>query len=193
MRNKRYPILTFAAGAVCALPVLSQGIYIYLSAFSVFTVLCCIAYADLRTMMIPQGLLNLLLILCILNRATVAAAEKSYVKNLVEGLLGGLICFGFFFIVYHLSRKILGREGIGYGDVKLMAVSGILLGVTESIFAIAVASVSACVVILVLVVLTGKKRGRGYPFAPFLCFGVMLSYLFCQPLLDRYMQFLSTL
>lgn len=84
------------------------------------------------------------------------------------------------------SVLILKREGLGWGDVKLAAAAGLLLGWQKLIFAVLVASVSASIILLTLRALRRDGKDHEYPFAPFLAFGFTLAMLVGSPVINWY-------
>jgi len=95
-------------------------------------------------------------------------------KNSLLGVVAG---GGFLWLVAWGYRLFAGREGMGGGDIKLLAMLGAFLGVRGVIFtlmaAAAVGSLTGCVLILV------QKKGFRFalPFGPFLAIGALL-YLY---------------
>lgn len=184
-------LIGIALGATLALPVLSDTPWNYPSLALIFACLACISMWDIATLEIPQLLLNFLLVCVIADRIITVVVSGQLWSVIVNSLGGALLCFGFFAGVYYVSLKLLKKEGIGFGDVKLMSVAGLLLGVGKSVFAVAAASVCACVILLILKALT--KTDREYPFAPFLSSGIAVSCLFYDRLITAYFGLLDKL
>jgi prepilin signal peptidase PulO-like enzyme (type II secretory pathway) len=84
--------------------------------------------------------------------------------------LGGFVG-GIFFVV---PAIIFGSERAGMGDVKLALFMGLVLYFPSIFYALAVASVTALVVILPGIVFCGWTRKTVIPFGPFLAFGAAL-------------------
>ncbi|GIM44616.1 hypothetical protein DNHGIG_01650 [Collibacillus ludicampi] len=85
-----------------------------------------------------------------------------------------------------ISPYLFGKEGMGLGDVKLMAGIGAVIGLTNILPALFLASVLGLAVALFM-----KKRGmaqEGYiPFGPFLSLGGMIVYLFGSNIWEAYL------
>ena len=104
------------------------------------------------------------------------------VENLVQALWGLLAGGGFLFLVaksYHLLRH---REGLGLGDVKLLAVIGLFFGYQAAVYTIFVGSVIGTVFGVLQLALQGQKLSRPLPFGPYLAAAALL-YLFTDPAL----------
>ena len=98
---------------------------------------------------------------------------------------------GFFTISVLLYVIAYLTGGIGGGDVKLMAVSGLLLGYKASLVAFFVAVVLGGIVAIVLLVTKQKKRGSQMAFGPFLCLGIYFAYLYGNQLFNWYLALFS--
>lgn len=98
--------------------------------------------------------------------------EKAVLRLLTSGL-GLLIGGGIFLLVYLFSRG-----GLGGGDVKLMAVSGLYLGVQNVLPAMLYGSILASVVGCVLILMKKIGRKDAIPLVPFLYAGILLTMLF---------------
>jgi leader peptidase (prepilin peptidase)/N-methyltransferase len=96
------------------------------------------------------------------------------------GLLGG----GFFFYIIAL----LSRDGMGGGDIKLIAMIGAFLGLQGVLFTILIGALSGSLIGLSLII-SGKKIMKDkVPFGPFLAFGSILYILFGDQIIAWYFQ-----
>lgn len=107
----------------------------------------------------------------------------------LEGVIGLLVGGGFFWLVAFLFEKIKKREGLGGGDIKLMAAFGALFGWMGVLFIMLAGSVAGSIV-GVVVVLVKKDRHYQIPFGPFLVLGATLYFFFGPPMIDWYLGFL---
>ena len=74
---------------------------------------------------------------------------------------------------------------MGIGDIKLMAVLGLLLGPWQLLITVMIASVSGAVILLILQRCQGES-GKEYPFAPFIAAGAVIAILFGQQIQSAY-------
>ena len=98
-----------------------------------------------------------------------AVLEIPGLPNLQQALLGGLCGFALIFNIaalYHLWR---GRDGMGFGDVKLMAMLGVWLG-PESLLPILFCSTAGVVFGCAMTLAGAKHHGLGMVKVPFGCF-----------------------
>ena len=93
-------------------------------------------------------------------------------------IIGMAVGYGVVAVTAELSYVILGREGIGYGDAKLLALVGALLGWRGVAFTFLLSPFFGLVIVVpVLVARRSRLRGVEVPFGPFLV-AAALAYLF---------------
>lgn len=85
-----------------------------------------------------------------------------------------------------LSLLLLKKEGMGGGDIKLVAMIGALLGWQKVLLAIFAASVSGSVIGILLIATRLRGRSDPIPFGPFLVIGGLISLFFGNNILDWY-------
>ena len=86
----------------------------------------------------------------------------------LDGVLGAAAAAGFLWLVGAVGARLAGREAMGFGDVKLVAMLGAWLGLVGAGLALMVAVVSGAAVGIVILVV---RRSRYVPFGPFLALG----------------------
>ena len=96
--------------------------------------LVCVFFCDLEHLIIPDELQIVLLCLGLVN---IFSNSISSNHQAIGFFVGG----GFFYLIYIISYAIKKRECLGFGDVKLMAVLGLLLGVYNIILIIILSSI----------------------------------------------------
>jgi Flp pilus assembly protein protease CpaA len=128
------------------------------------------AIHDLKTKLIPNNL-----VLAMLSVWVIMIIPKLFVDTdagfsmLADSLLGFAIGGGLFMITYFVSRK-----GLGGGDVKFIAASGLYLGFYSTITAILYGSILAALTGLVLILFKKIRRKDSIPLAPFLYIGILI-------------------
>jgi len=129
------------------------------------------AVIDVRSKRIPNKLVITMLIAWVLIMTSIIIADIEYsINRLADSVLGFALGGGIFVLVYAISRK-----GLGGGDVKFMAASGLYLGVGGVLPAIFIGTVLAALVGLVLILTKKIKRKDPIPLAPFLFAGVLIT------------------
>jgi leader peptidase (prepilin peptidase)/N-methyltransferase len=89
-------------------------------------------------------------------------------------------------LVAFLYRRIAGQEGMGLGDVKMLAMIGAFLGPAGVLVTILLASVSGSIVGLALIAAGRGDRRMRLPFGVFLAVGAVAAFFFGDALLERY-------
>jgi prepilin signal peptidase PulO-like enzyme (type II secretory pathway) len=137
---------------------------------------------DWQEWILPDRLTYPLIIIALLLRIWIR--EEPYGFYLAGGILGA----GILWFLAWISPYLFGKEGMGLGDVKLMAGIGAVIGLTNILLALFFASVLGLAAALLL-----KNRGmaqEGYiPFGPFLSLGGVIVYLFGSSIWDAYLSF----
>lgn len=96
-----------------------------------------------------------------------------------------------FLLFFYGSIWILKREGLGGGDVKLVAAAGFFLGWEKLFLAVLIASVLGSVVLLIVNRKNREGRETEYPFGPFLVAGMLTALLFGSQLINWYLGLLG--
>lgn len=111
-----------------------------------------------------------------------ALAMKPGAAALLVGLAGALVGGGVILIIRLVGGWLLKKEAMGLGDVKFMAMCGLLLGAEGALMAICVGLVAGAILgILIWLV----SREREIPFGPFLAIGALGVLLF-RPEIQRF-------
>ncbi|MGM9683641.1 MAG: prepilin peptidase [Eubacteriales bacterium] len=174
-------LLNTALWLLCAWCFWEKSILYAVAAMLACSLFICIGFIDLETMYINDILVYLLGIPAIM--AMISGVNGGVIDRIIGAVAGG----GSFLIIYLLAKLILKKEGLGTGDVLLMAFSGAFLGWRATILTILIASVLGTVVLLPGQILGKREKGTEYPFGPFLALGAVLAMFVTEPLLSWYL------
>ncbi|HEY5626409.1 MAG TPA: prepilin peptidase [Nitrospira sp.] len=150
-----------------------------------FSALLVVTGTDLTHKIIPNVITLPGIALGLVGAATVLPV------GLINGLLGVVVGGGILWALAWASPYVFGKEGMGGGDIKLLAMIGAFLGWKPVLLTMMIGSLTGSVVGISLIALRFMKRDEYIPFGPFLVFGALLSMFFAQPLLDWYQGLLS--
>src|SRR5439155_23900281 len=114
------------------------------------------------------------------------SGESPIVPSPVSSVLGTLAGGGFLLATAWIYEKVTGVEGMGGGDIKLLAMIGAFLGWPSIPITLFFASLVGSVVGIACMVATGAGRRLALPFAPFLCSGALLFIFFGKDLIQFY-------
>jgi len=96
------------------------------------------------------------------------------IKEIGYYLLSGIVLFLIMLTIKFFGDKIFKRESLGGGDVKLVALIGMSLGIINAITSLIISSVLALISSLVLM---KKNEEKLIPFGPFLLIGTIIMYI----------------
>ncbi|MBI3358724.1 MAG: prepilin peptidase [Nitrospirae bacterium] len=145
-----------------------------------FSALVVITVIDLAHQIIPDMITLPGIPISLLAAGTVL--PTGWINSLEGLILGG----GLFYLIAWLSLLLLKKEGMGGGDIKLVAMIGALLGWQEVLLAVFAASVSGSIVGLSFIGTRLRSRSDPIPFGPFLVLGALIALFFGNPILDWY-------
>ena len=111
----------------------------------------------------------------------------------LDSLIGIASCGGGLFLFSFAISKIIKREGMGFGDVKLFAGFGAIMGAELAYVALIIGSLLALAVIVPFRFIAKKDMAKPFPFGPFLGLGAPISYLFGYKILYVYMMVVDKL
>lgn len=165
-------------------------VFEFFIAFIFVAALIVISFVDLDVRIVPDvislpgivaGLLFSLLGYFLFDEAL--GTLPSPVSSLIGILTGG----GFLLATAWLYEKVTGVEGMGGGDIKLLAMIGAFLGWPAIPVTLFVASLVGSIVGVATMVLTGAGRRLALPFAPFLCSAALIHVFFSREILQFYL------
>ena len=172
--SKRYPFVEFITGIASVLSLWEAGLSIdYLFIFLFLAILIAITFIDLDFKIIPDELNLTGFILGLIY----SFFRKDFTP--VDAILGATVGAGILWLIAYSYEKFRGIEGLGFGDVKMMAFVGTYVGWFGSLFTIFFGSLIGAVVGISLAYLN-KTEDKGrfeIPFGPFLALGAFV-YIF---------------
>ena len=178
----RYPLIEALTGALIGLVAYQYG-YTYTTLFAWIFVFALVAltFIDFDTQLLPDDItLPLLWLGLIFNLNGGFTDLKSAV---IGAILGYLILWS----VYWAFKLVTGKEGMGYGDFKLLGAIGTWFGWQMLPAVILLSSVVGAVIGIGLIVFKGKGGGTAIPFGPFLALGGIAALFFGQQLMQFYL------
>lgn len=186
----RYPLIEFLNAALYVFLLLRFGPGWDFLVYCVFvSSLIVITFIDLDFQIIPDSITlagipaGLAAGSFLLPDPFLRAAPLGYKASLIGAATG----FFFYYLIAYLSLRLLKKEGMGGGDIKLMAMVGGFLGWKSVILTTFLGSFLGSVIGVFLMIFKGKGRGTLIPFGPFLATGAVISLFFGQEILIWYL------
>lgn len=183
--SARYPIIEFVTGLLIATLAWHFGPSWQFIFASILTfVLVALTGIDIDEMLLPdQMTLPLLWLGLIINLNHTFASPTDAIIGAAAGYLS-------LWSIFWLFKILTGKEGMGYGDFKLLAVFGAWLGWQMLPLVILLSSLVGAVVGITMIVSKRLKQGNPIPFGPYIAAAGWIALLFGQQIVDWY---LSTL
>ena len=182
----RYPIVELFTGLLSAALVWHFGFGLAGAATLLFAwLLIAMSGIDADTQLLPDDLTYPLLwsgLLINLNATFVP---------LNEAVIGAIAGYLSLWSIYWAFKLLTGKEGMGYGDFKLLAALGAWLGWKMLPIIVLMSSLVGAVVGIGLIVLSNRGRDNPIPFGPYLAAAGMLTLFFGQELSQRYLLWMS--
>jgi len=152
--------------------------------------LLALAVLDLEQQLLPDQLTYPLLWIG-LTFALFPSHDSAVPVDVHSALLGAICGYLSLWSVYHLFRLVTGREGMGYGDFKLLAALGAWLGWKMLLPIILLASVVGAIIGALMLRARGASRSTPIPFGPFLAGAGWLVWMLGPRLVRHYLPLLT--
>jgi leader peptidase (prepilin peptidase)/N-methyltransferase len=115
--------------------------------------------------------------------ASLILSQLTFLDSLIGVLLGG----GSLFVVATFYHWLFKREGLGGGDVKLLAMIGAFLGWKAVILTIFLSSLIGSITGIIIILAKGKDFKYAIPFGPFLSLGAVFSLFYGEKIILWYL------
>ena len=182
----RYPIVEAISGILSAYAAWHFGFGAAgIAAIMFVWALIALTFIDFDTQLLPDDItLPLLWLGLLLNLNGVFTS----LPNAVIGAVAGYLVL---WSVYWAFKLATGKEGMGFGDFKLLAAIGAWFGWTMLPLVILLSSLVGAVVGIVLIVFVKHGRNIPIPFGPYLAGGGLIALFWGQTLTQSYLQMLA--
>lgn len=180
--SKRYPLVEMLTGVLFGYAAWRWGVGMQtLVAWGLLASLVALSCIDLDTQLLPDDitlplawvglLVNLNGLFCPLDQAVI-------------GAVAGYISL---WSVYHLFKLLTGKEGMGFGDFKLLAALGAWLGWKMLLPIVLAASFAGALIGIGLIVFAGHDRAKPMPFGPWLALGGLIALFLGEDILHLWL------
>jgi len=143
--------------------------------------LVALAFIDFDTTLLPDSLTQPLLWLGLLFNL------NGTFTSLPDALIGAMAGYLVLWSVYWLFKLATGKEGMGYGDFKLLAALGAWLGWQLMPVTLLLSSVVGAVIGIAMIVLVKHDRRVPIPFGPYLAGGGLVALFFGADMTQAYL------
>ena len=178
----RYPLVELLSALLAALLVWRFGSgAVGIAALALAWTLVALTFIDLDTQILPDDLTLPLL------WAGLLVNLSGLFVPLADAVIGAAAGYLSLWTVYWLFRFATGREGIGYGDFKLLAALGAWLGWIMLPMIVLLSSLLGAVAGLLLIALRRHQRDKPIPFGPFLALAGGVALVYGREIVDAWL------
>lgn len=182
----RYPLIELGT-ALCSVWIAWHFGYSWsaLAGVVMTWILVALIFIDIDTMLLPDQLtLPLLwmgLLFSIVNPAVTSA----------DSIIGATVGYLSLWSVYWAFKLLTGKEGMGYGDFKLLAALGAWMGWQYLAIVVLMSSLVGAVIGISVLSFQGKDKGQAIPFGPYLAIAGWLTLLYGDWISTKYWQWVG--
>lgn len=182
--SPRYPVVEFVTALLSAVVAWRLGWGWPLAAALIFTwALIALSLIDFDHKLLPDSItLPLLWLGLLLSLGAVFTDMRS-------SIIGGAAGYLSLWSVYQLFRLLTGKEGMGFGDFKLLAAIGAWLGWQALPVTILLSSLVGAVIGIALILIRGRDRNIPIPFGPYIAAAGWLALLWGEDITQAYLRF----
>jgi leader peptidase (prepilin peptidase)/N-methyltransferase len=182
--SARYPIVELVTGLLSCVVIYSFGANMTGLACLVFTwCLIALTMIDADTQLLPDSITLPLLWLGLI------ANSQGLFTTLDSALWGAIGGYLSLFSVYWLFKLLTGKEGMGFGDFKLLGALGAWLGWQMLLQIILLSSLVGAVLGVSMILIRGKDKNIPIPFGPYLAIAGWIAMLFGQDINHAYLHY----
>ncbi len=183
----RYPLIEFSGGLLAALTAWQFGVSIEAAAAVILSwALICLTMIDYDHMYLPDNIvLPFLWLGLILN-------SQNLFTDVYSALYGAAAGYLILWSVYQLFKLLTKKEGMGYGDFKLLAMLGAWLGWQMLPAVILLSSLVGSAVGISLIMFNKQQREKPIPFGPYLAAAGWIALLWGPQLNATYLAWLQS-
>ncbi len=176
----RYPLVELLTGLVFAICAWKFGTTWTALAAMVFSAyLIAMIFIDADTQLLPDQLtLPLMWGGIVFHLAAYLLQADWGITILVDSLLGAIVGYLSLWSIFQLFKLVTGKEGMGYGDFKLLAALGAWLGVGV----LPIIIIMSALVGLIFAIIMKVAKNQPMPFGPYLAISGWLVLIFNQPI-----------
>lgn len=182
--SPRYPIIELVTGILSGFAAWHFGYGLALAGALLLTwCLVALTMIDIDHQLLPDSItLPLLWAGLLLNTTGVYTDLQASVIGAAAGYLS-------LWSIYWLFKLATGKEGMGYGDFKLLAVLGAWMGWQALPMVILLSSVVGAAIGITMILALGRDRNIPIPFGPYLAIAGWIAFIWGDTLTQRYLQF----
>ena len=180
----RYPVVEILTAVLSGVVAWSFGFTVALP-FVLILVwsLVALSFIDFDHKLLPDKLVFPILWLGLLVNS------QNVQTDVYSALYGAAAGYLMLWLVYQAFKLLTGKEGMGYGDFKLLALIGAWLGWQMLPLVVLLSSLVGAIVGILGIIILGRDKQLPIPFGPYLSVAALIALFWGQRLIDSYLQF----
>jgi leader peptidase (prepilin peptidase) / N-methyltransferase len=183
----RYPLIELLTGVLSAAVAWKFGLSWYCAAALVLTwALVALSAIDFDHQLLPDDITLPLLWIGLLLSLAATIPSFGLPVDSRDSIIGAAAGYVSLWSVYKLFKWLTGKEGMGYGDFKLLAALGAWLGWQMLLVVILISAFAGAIVGISLVAFRGRDRDIPIPFGPYLAAAGWVALMWGDQLLSSY-------
>jgi leader peptidase (prepilin peptidase)/N-methyltransferase len=185
----RYPAVELLCGMLTAVAAWRFGYGPEAAcAITITWFLLALTFIDLDHQLLPDSMtLPLLWLGLLASLSGWPSAGHNVPVTPFDAIAGAALGYLSLWIVYHAFRLLTGKQGMGYGDFKLLAALGAWLGWRMLLPIVLLSAVVGALVGSALILTHRQQRGTPMPFGPFLAAAGWIALMWGPQLVQRYL------
>ncbi|MBT8421601.1 MAG: A24 family peptidase [Gammaproteobacteria bacterium] len=187
--SARYPVIEIVTGLLSGLMIWHFGANLMGAAALLFVwALIALTVIDFDHQLLPDSI-TLPLLWAGLLLSALAPAYDLPLPDLRSSVIGGAAGYLILWSVYWLFKLATGKEGMGYGDFKLLAAIGAWVGYQLLPVVVMLSAVVGAAVGISMIVILGRDRQVPIPFGPYLAGAGLITLLWGRQIADAYLSY----
>jgi leader peptidase (prepilin peptidase)/N-methyltransferase len=191
--SMRYPLVELATACLSAWVAWHFGFGAAAAcALLVTWALIALTGIDIDHQLLPDSITLPLLWAGLLAAVTIGPIAGSPLPvSARDAVIGAAAGYVSLWLVFHAFRLVTGKEGMGYGDFKLLGALGAWLGWQMLLPIVLLSAIVGAILGVTLIVLRRAQRGHPIPFGPFLAAAGWVAMLWGPQMVSRYLGLLA--
>ncbi len=178
----QYPIIELFTGLATAYVAWHFGFNLQaLFAILLTWALICLSIIDLEHSLLPDDITLPFLWLGL------ACNIFGIFTDIYSSLIGAMLGYSVLWVIFMSFKIVTGKEGMGYGDFKLLSLLGAWFGWQYLPLVILLSSIAASLIGIAMIIFRGREKSAAFPFGPYLAIAGWVTLIWGEELVGIYL------
>ena len=183
----RYPLIELLTGLLTAYVAVRFGYSLHtLFAVLLTWALICLSFIDFDKQLLPDDIT-----LPFMWLGLACNLFFGLFTNIYSSLLGAMLGYSVLWLVFKSFKLVTGKEGMGYGDFKLLALFGAWLGWEILPYIIIASSIAGALVGIGLIIFLSRDKNLPIPFGPYIAIAGWSALMWKNEIITGYLQWVG--